>query len=199
MNSWFWSLAGGAAAASVVVMRRWFPEHAPATRQGTWRGEFRDRHPLNVPGPYYAAATDTCCCGPAEAPDNVLHDDDGLEFVWRQPRDDAECRAVVRAAETDPCLGYGQDGDDHWTPQLIAAWWHTLPDRQEDISRVLSSPLVMGNAENDRLVVRARTEWTRYWSSPELLHDLRRYAFRQQHGRWPAAHEALPTFTEPRR
>lgn len=165
----------------------------------TWQGVFAERHPLNVPGPFYAAQTDTCCCGPVEAPDNVLHDEAGLEFVWRQPRGDAEVQAVTLAAETDPFLGYGRDGDEHWTPQLIADWWSELPARQEQVDRVLSSPLVMGNVPHDLLVEQARSEWVRYWASPSLLEDLRRYAFHQDQGRWPHPHEALPMIGGERR
>lgn len=166
--------------------------HEAYPADGDWRGLFVERHPLNVPGRFYAAETDTCCCGPVEAPRNVLHDDEGLEFVWRQPRSDAEVQAVIRAAGTDPCHGYGRNGDDHWTPQLIAEWWTELPARQEQVARVLSSPPGMGNPADNLLVDQARTEWVRYWASPQLLMDLRRYAFHQDEGRWPHPQEALP-------
>ncbi len=203
MTSRFSSVAGVSAASLALLLRRLRGSSvvvdAPSSWDGPWLGVFDERHPLNVPGPFYAAATDTCCRGPVEAPHNVLHDDEGLEFVWQQPRDDAEARAITRAAETDPLLGYGRNGNDHWTPILIAEWWHELPARQEHVARVLSSPLVQGNSAENTLVERARREWTRYWASPELLADLRRYSFRQDAGRWPEAHEALPVIKDPRR
>ena len=35
---------------------------------------FGKRNPLNIPGPFYGAETDTCETGTAEAPHNVLLD-----------------------------------------------------------------------------------------------------------------------------
>src|SRR5262245_12225854 len=46
--------------------------------------KFSEKNPLNIPGPIYGAETDTCCTGPQEAPENVLLDKNGQEFVFRQ-------------------------------------------------------------------------------------------------------------------
>src|SRR5678815_4557626 len=43
--------------------------------------KFSNRNPLNIPGPIYGAETDTCLTGPSEAPENVLVDKHGQEFV----------------------------------------------------------------------------------------------------------------------
>jgi hypothetical protein len=59
-------------------------------------GRWQDKNWLNVPGPFYGAMTDTCGCGPFEAPQNVLMDEDTSEFIYRQPRNERELRAVLR-------------------------------------------------------------------------------------------------------
>lgn len=86
-------------------------------------GEWKERNWLNVPGPFYGAETDTCCAGPAQAPANVLYDEFGQEFIWRQPRNSDEVRAVLDAAYQDPFRGYAWDGDDHWTAAAVGEWW----------------------------------------------------------------------------
>ena len=45
------------------------------------------------------------------------------EFLYRQPRNLEELRAVVNAAQEDPCAGWASDGDAHWTPSLVREWW----------------------------------------------------------------------------
>jgi hypothetical protein len=90
----------------------------------TWmHGRWEDRNWRNVPGPFYGAETDTCRVGPEAAPANVLCDETGQEFVWRQPRTTDEVGAVLDAAYQDPFWGYGWDGDDHWTPEMVRGWW----------------------------------------------------------------------------
>ena len=97
-------------------------------------GLWEDRHPLNVPGPFYGAATDTCCDGPPLAPASLLYDAHGQGFVWRQPRDVAETQALLNGAESDPFAGYAWDGDSYWTLDTVRAvsYTHlTLPTNRE--------------------------------------------------------------------
>src|SRR5262245_40093965 len=86
-------------------------------------GVWHARHPLNAPGPFYGAETDTCCDGPPLAPNALLYDHDGAGFVWRQPRNAEETLALMTGASSDPFSGYGWDGNEHWTPELVRAWW----------------------------------------------------------------------------
>ena len=60
--------------------------------------KFSMRNPLNIPGPIYGAETDTCCSGPREAPENVLLDKNGQEFVFKQASNAREFRGLVSAA-----------------------------------------------------------------------------------------------------
>ena len=87
------------------------------------KGKWEERNWLNVPGPFYGADTDSCGAGLPAAPLNVFCDEDGSEFVWRQPRNPDEVRAVLDAAYQEPFDGYNWDGDDHWTPELVMEWW----------------------------------------------------------------------------
>jgi hypothetical protein len=124
------------------------------------KGDWADRNWRNVPGPFYGAETDTCECGPSAAPLNVLCDETGQEFIWRQPRSMDELRAVLDAACQDPFNGYGCDGDEHWTPETVLEWW----ERRE---RVI-----------DWLAIEGRAVVTpfRAYIDGELGDDLRRYA-----------------------
>ncbi|GHJ47192.1 hypothetical protein Cs7R123_45340 [Catellatospora sp. TT07R-123] len=87
------------------------------------RGRWDERNRLNVPGPFYCGDTDTCWTGRIYAPRHVLYDDDGQEFVYRQPVDHAQLHAVLSAAVAEVCSGYAADGDDHWTPSSVREWW----------------------------------------------------------------------------
>jgi hypothetical protein len=95
----------------------------PVARGDFFLGVWAQRSELNVPGAFYGAETDTCMSGQPLAPANVAFTEEWGEFVWRQPRDEAEIDAVIEAAWQDPFRGYGRDGSDHWTPDLVAAWW----------------------------------------------------------------------------
>ena len=147
---------------------------------GTWD----ERNPLNTPGPFYGAETDTCLDGPEYAPMSLLCDADGNGFVWRQPQTDEETIALMTGGSSDPFKGFGWDGDEHWTPSLVREWWA----RQNE-----SAPLV------DALVA--------HWTEPklsvfaaayvdyingELPRYLRRYLFFLDIGRYPLSGEVLP-------
>jgi hypothetical protein len=85
--------------------------------------KFSERNPLNIPGPIYGAETDTCTTGPAEAPLNVLLDEAGQEFVFKQPSTAIEFRDVLSAALCECFHGYGADGDSNWRQSSIREWW----------------------------------------------------------------------------
>ncbi|WP_329120125.1 ferredoxin [Streptomyces sp. NBC_01465] len=89
-----------------------------------FRGRWEDRLWLNVPGPFYGGETDTCRTGRLSAPQHVLYGGEYLtEYVYRQPGTPAETARLVEAADCDPFLGYGCDGDARWTPGTVRAWW----------------------------------------------------------------------------
>jgi hypothetical protein len=148
-------------------------------------GKWSERHRLNVPGPFYGAETDTCCCGPVEAPRNVLVDEDGEEFIWRQPKNAEQLRAVLSAAWCDPFSGYGWDGDAQWTPEDVRQWWVERDQVSEWIDRRLGSDhFIDGEATS-------LAEFRNYFDA-SLEGDLRVYLFWLEQRQSPLESDALP-------
>lgn len=139
---------------------------------------FPKRNPFNIPGPFYGAETDTCETGPHEAPNNVLLDPSGQEFVFKQPANAIELRDVVSAALCECFCGYGADGDDNWTLPLIRDWWRIRSDL------LASVPAVRGDPESVLL-------WQRLLSGQAEMY-LRAYAFFLQERRLPVEGDTLP-------
>lgn len=76
------------------------PEWIPITTLGNdfFQPAFAERNALNTPGPFYCAETGPYEEGPAEAPNNVLMDRVGQEFVFKQPSNEEELRDIISAA-----------------------------------------------------------------------------------------------------
>lgn len=96
------------------------PVFSGGRTEGNWR---------NIPGPFYGATTDSMMLGRTDAPHHIAYDGDlgdgfGSEFVHRQPVNETDTEALVSAATVETYDGYGWDGDDHWTPDTVRAWWH---------------------------------------------------------------------------
>ena len=98
-------------------------EWQPRTDGGAWA----KRNWRGVPGICYTGETDTCQTGRMEAPQNVLYDETGGEFIFRQPRSEEELRQVIYAGMVDPFDEYGFDGHRRWTVVSVRQWWK---DRQ---------------------------------------------------------------------
>jgi hypothetical protein len=174
-------------------------------------GRWEERHPLNTPGRFYGAATDTCCDGPSLAPGSLLYDQEGCGFVWRQPRDETELAALLDAAKSDPFSGYADDGDQHWTPDLVRAWWSERESRRplvEALVRDLTGPRpelpteyadlhfrclpIGGYSDEERLAMRAIVAAYLSYMKGGLADDLRRYIAYLETGNMPAARDPLP-------
>ncbi|MEC3979412.1 hypothetical protein [Amycolatopsis sp. H20-H5] len=154
--------------------------------RGPWfEGVWAERNPRNVPGPFYGASTDTCWTGRLEAPHNVLYDENGREFVYRQPGTAAEVSAVLSAAESEAFCGYAADGDLHWTPDLVRGWWGERAGLREWIDTRI--PL----AEELQDVAGALRDF-RQSLDGELEGRLRAYVFWLVERRTPREGEALP-------
>ncbi|MGI5243772.1 hypothetical protein [Dactylosporangium sp. CA-139066] len=105
------------------------------------RGDWEQRNWRNVPGPFYGAMTDSCEVGRMSAPRHVLYGgEEGWEWLYRQPGDLAELRAVLEAMRDDPWSGWARDGDEHWTPALVRGWWRDRPRLREWIARLGLQP-----------------------------------------------------------
>lgn len=144
-----------------------------------------ERNPLNTPGPFYGAETDTCLDGPEYAPESLLCDPDGQGFVWRQPRTDLEALALMTGASSDPLHGFAWDGDAHWMPSLVREWWASREAREPLMSALLAQwtkpPLSVAAAAYSAYI---ETELPRY---------LRRYLHFLETGTYPSADDPLPT------
>jgi hypothetical protein len=180
----------------VQALQDWpwrFPHKA--VPEDYFRGAFTDKHPLNIPGPFYGAATDTCCGGPEYAPRSVLFDHEGMEFVWRQPRDDSEVHELMQAAYDDPFSGFGRDGDRHWTPALVREWWCGQDDKRplmQATQATLSAPPETGTARGNARFSVWLADWFDYLKGPAIAIDLRCYIYRLEVGRYPGPADKLP-------
>lgn len=141
--------------------------------------KFTEKNPLNIPGPIYGAETDNCTTGPQEAPDNVLLDRDGREFVFKQASNPDEFRCLLSAALCECFEGYGADGDSHWRLSTIRDWWRTREDmlREEICEQWCKSESVV--------------RWKRGLQG-EAAGYLRVYAFFVENGRVPLEGDILP-------
>lgn len=140
---------------------------------------FQKKNPLNIPGPIYGAETDTCCTGPQEAPNNVLLDKNGQEFVFRQASKAEEFRDLVSAAICECFEGYGADGDSHWRLSTIRDWWGT---REDMLREEISEQWCKGESVQ---------RWKRALKG-EAEGYLRVYAFFVENGRVPGDGDILP-------
>lgn len=153
----------------------------PTKHGAFFLGNFAEKNPFNIPGPFYGAMTDTCGAGPVEAPANVMLDSDGQEFLFRQPSNVEELRQVIGAAICDPFLGYGADGNSNWSLASIREWWKNRYDL------VRKAALIHQPKEQvDR--------WRSYLEE-EAEPYLRAYAFFVEERRLPLADNALPNLT----
>jgi len=151
---------------------------SPIPKLADFRGKFEDRNPLNIPGPFYGAETTKCWIGPNEAPNNVMLDWGGQEFVFRQPTTIGELQQVIKAAICDPFSGYGADGDDHWNVRLIREWWEGMENRLAQIGQLASM-----NDNTDQWASFSNSQAERY---------LRKYAFFVENQRLPKLADHLP-------
>jgi hypothetical protein len=143
-----------------------------------FRPAFGKRNPLNIPGPFYGAETDTCETGTAEAPHNVLLDPSGQEFVFTQPENEDELRDILSAAICECFVGYGADGDDHWTLTLIREWWGSRLD-------------LLTLSSQTRGLPESKRRWERILSGGGETY-LSSYAFFVENRRLPTGTDALP-------
>ncbi|MGH3954606.1 MAG: hypothetical protein ACRDTI_11280 [Mycobacterium sp.] len=131
-------------------------------------GCWGERNPLNIPGPFYGAATDDCADGPLFAPETLSYDHEGRGYVWRQPIDDAEVQRILEGMYSDPYEGFAWDGNEHWTPALVREWWADRHERADLIGEPVHYP------------------------EAEMAYDLRRYLYFLDAGRSPEAGVLLP-------
>ncbi|MCX4777871.1 ferredoxin [Streptomyces sp. NBC_01264] len=165
-----------------LVDRDWSLPAPDGWEQRDWR---------SVPGPLYAANTDTCLTGRQCAPDLVMYEDEyGSEFLYRQPRTQEEVHRFICAADCEPFGGYGGDGDLHWTPELVRDWW-----RERGRVREWAMVQGWGAGEEAAWALGGNDAGARAYVAHidrDLADYLRGYLFRLQEGRAPRPGETLP-------
>lgn len=150
-----------------------------------------EKHWLNVPGPFYTGETDTCWTGRLRAPRHVLYGGEYQnEFIYRQPRTQAEIDCVLKAADDDPFGGYASDGDSRWTPEAVRAWWNQRRQVEEHIAALIEEWTADGNSDALDAADGGR-DFLSYLAG-DLRTDLRAYIFRLEQGRCPGAGDQLP-------
>ncbi|MFD9455022.1 ferredoxin [Streptomyces sp. NPDC059985] len=165
------------------VLRDWSGAAPDGWAERDWR---------SVPGPLYAANTDTCRTGRLCAPALVTYEDEyGQEFVYRQARTPEEALAFVCAAECEVFGGYGGDGDLHWTPELVRAWWQDRGRVREWAVAVGWGTWVSGMPEDREGEAAGARAYVAHIDG-DLAPYLRGYLFRLQEGRPARVGEALP-------
>ena len=118
-----------------------------------------------------------------EAPNNVLYDEDGREFIFRQPRNEPEVQNVVMAACVDPFQAYRFDGLLRWDIGSIQAWWHERRRLIEWIQQEIESP------HFDQMDGLREFEYHLIY---EAEHFLKSFIFVLDTGRLPTKNDRLP-------
>lgn len=146
------------------------------------RNRWKDKHPFNIPGPFYTGMSDTFRTGFREAPDNILHDKYSQEFLYRQPDSYVAFVCVLDAAEAEASDSYSCNGNSYWTWEKCKEWWskHYSQIKQLHTPEVVSLNGIDNiNRYIDYLTTTAET-------------DLRRYCYFLENGIYPEAGALLP-------
>ncbi|WP_380280779.1 ferredoxin [Kitasatospora purpeofusca] len=150
---------------------------------GSGNGRWEQRSWLNVPGPFYAGETDTGLNGPYYLPEHILSSDEDYEFVHRQPANPREVAALLEIADGEPQGGYACDGDEHWTPEAVRAWWA----RRDEVRAWIAAEL-----QADRNDPEPLRQYAAHLDGGGLEAYLRGYLFWLTEHREPRLGEPLP-------
>lgn len=133
-----------------------------------------EKHPFNFPGPFYTGASDTCGTGVGQAPDNVMNDAYGCEYVFRQPTTYYEFLCVVDAAAVEVLDSYSSNGNEHWTVQECRTWWR---NRAQLVRHLTDEEVIkMNDGQAQRYLD---------YLNGEAELDLRRYCYFLENGVYP--------------
>jgi hypothetical protein len=159
------------------VMSVLYPKHRSEIYTDIhWDSHWHEKHVLNFPGPIYTGVTDNGGAGEC-APENVMVDQEGCEYIYHQPRNYTQLIEVSLAAELDPFNAYSCDGNKHWNYELVKNWWH---NRSEWISQLMDPLLIKHNGAD---IVQLYID---YLNSDTAELDLRRYCFFLLNNYYPA-------------
>ncbi len=84
---------------------------------------WKEKYWKNTPGPFYSTISNMMSLlASSDAPSHLFYDE-RCEFVWRPPCTENEYVDCITAMWCDEADSYGIDGNEHWTPPLVAEWW----------------------------------------------------------------------------
>ena len=135
---------------------------------------------LNFPGPFYTGESDTCGTGIIESPNNVIFNEDCMEFVMIQPRNKMELLQFWNAGAVEVFGSYYCDGNKHWTLEKVKSWWANKNDILEHLE---NEELIKMNCNQEKRY--------RYYIENFAEMDLRKYGFFLENGFYPS-NESLP-------
>jgi hypothetical protein len=123
--------------------------------------DWDERTMLTVPGVIWSVSSDTCATGRLSAPDNIAYDHDWREFVFRQPRNEAELAAIM-SAESEEVFGcYRFDGLSRWTSRSVGAWFQDMEVLLGYVRHILST-------ESDSEITTGLHQYETELTSPEF-------------------------------
>jgi hypothetical protein len=123
--------------------------------------DWDERAILTVPGMVWSVSSDTCATGRLSAPDNVAYDHYWREFVFRQPRNEAELAAVMSADSEEVFACYRFDGMSRWTSRSVGAWMEDMDVLLGYVRNVLST-------EGEANIPEGLREYEEYLTSSEF-------------------------------
>jgi hypothetical protein len=160
----------------IFIRKEILPFRNPNSKKNTFldNSYWKVKHPFNFPGPFYTGESDTCCTGEPEAPNNVMSDENAMEFVFRQPQTFVELLGVVDAAYFETFDSYSCDGNKHWTYSKCKEWWKNRFDFIAEMNKTETTEV---NGDSVNL-------FENYLKS-EAEKDLKRYCYFLENGNYP--------------
>jgi hypothetical protein len=161
-----------------------------------FNGKWDEKLWPNTPGPFYGADTDSCGTGPIEAATNSCLDEQGFEYIFKQPASLKELNELVQAAKVNVLCGYGADGNSHWTLSLIREWWNRRTELMQLCygSRYLSEKAARSIDQFAR-VYHQNAKYRLHYVKTELASYLGAYSFFIEEGRPPEDPDIIPAYT----
>jgi hypothetical protein len=134
------------------------------------------KHPFNFPGPFYTGESDTCGTGDVEAPNNVMYDENAMEFIFKQPQTFDEFLGVVDAAAVEVLDSYSCDGNKYWSYSKCKEWWQ---NRFDIISEMNKTETKKVNGNRGNLI--------ESYLKSNAENDLKKYCYFLENGKYPKA------------
>jgi hypothetical protein len=127
--------------------------------------DWDERTILTVPGVVWSVSSDTCATGRLSGPENVAYDHYWREFVFRQPRNEAELASIMSADSEEVFACYRFDGLSRWTSRSVGAW-------MEEMDVVLGYVRWTLSTEPDSEMAIGLRQYETELTSPEFRHYL---------------------------